>query len=101
LTLDYSHAGKTAITIIPITGPKTPLFVGKSLAAFSSTYITEYRLRFNSSKQCSNCHQFGYHSTKCLNIATCHWCTLRHCTGDHFCSTATYHVRGHPCSHLT
>ena len=102
LTSDDSRAGKTASTIvISITGPKAPLFVGKRVAAFSSTYRTERRLRFNSSTQCSNCQQFGHHSTKCPNAATCRWCTVRHSTGDHSCPTATCRVRGRPCSHLT
>src|SRR5437588_605067 len=50
---------------------------------------------------CSNCQQFGHHSTKCPNPATCRWCTIRHSTGDHSCPTATCRVRGRPCSHLT
>ena len=102
LTSDDSRANKSASTVvISITGPKAPLFVGKRLAAFSSTYRTERRLRFNSFTQCSNCHSFGHHSTKCNNPATCRWCTIRHSTGDHSCPTATCRVRGRPCSHST
>src|SRR5207302_95013 len=102
LTSDNSHANKSASTVvISITGPKAPLFVGKRLAAFSSTYRTERRLRFNSFTQCSNCHSFGHHTTKYNNPATCRWCTIRHSTGDHSCPTATCRVRGRPCSHST
>src|SRR5205807_7695483 len=61
-----SRTDKAASTVvISITGPKAPLFISKRLAAFSSTYRTEYRLRFNSFTQCFNCHSFGHHSTKC------------------------------------
>ena len=102
LTSDDSRANKSASTVvISITGPKAPLFIGKRLAAFSSTYRTERRLRFNSFTQCSNCHSFGHHSTKCNNPAACRWCTIRHSTGDHSCPTATCRVRGRPCSHST
>src|SRR5205807_4782811 len=65
LTSDDSHTDKAASTIvISITGPKAHLFVGKRLAAFSSTYRTECHLRFNSSTQCSNCLSFCHHSFK-------------------------------------
>src|SRR5205807_692929 len=102
LTSDDSRTNNAASTVvISITGPKAPLFVGKRLAAFSSTYRTERRLRFNSFTQCSNCHSFGHHSTKCSNPATCRWCTIRHPTGEHSCPTATCRVCGRPCSHST
>ena len=49
LTTDESRAGKAVSTIvISVTGPRAPDFVGKRLAAFSSTFRTERRLRFNS-----------------------------------------------------
>src|SRR5205807_2086571 len=100
LTSDDSRASKAASTVvISITGPKAPLFIGKRLAAFSSTYRTERCLHFNSFTQCSNCHSFGHHSTKYSNPATCCWCTIRHPTGEHSCTTATCRVCGRPCSH--
>src|SRR5205807_431107 len=102
LTSDNSRANKAASTVvISITSPKAPLFIGKRLAAFSSTYRTKHRLRFNSFTQCSNCHSFGHHSTKCNNPAACRWCTIRHSTGDHSCPTATCRIRSHLCSHST
>ena len=100
LTTEESRAGKSASSIvIAITGPRAPTFVGKRLAAFSTTYRTERRLRFNSLTQCSNCHGFGHHSNKCTNAASCRWCALTHPTGGHTCPTATCRVRGRPCDH--
>ena len=66
LTTDESRAGKTASTVvISVTGPRAPDFVGRRLAAFSSTFRTERRLRFNSLTQCANCQGFAHHSNKC------------------------------------
>jgi len=65
LTTDDARAGKSASTVvITITGPRASDYVGKRLAAFSSTYRTERRLRFNSHTQCSNCHGYGHHNHK-------------------------------------
>src|SRR5207237_1108647 len=99
LTSNDSRANQSASTVvISITSPKAPLFIGKRLASFSSTYRTERCLRFNSFTQCSNCHSFGHHSTECSNPATCRWCTISHPTGERSCPTATYRVRGLPCT---
>ena len=100
LTSETVRANKTASTVvITITGPKAPEFVGKRLAAFSSTHRTERRLRFNPYTQCSVCHGFGHHSNKCTAPASCRWCALPHTTGEHACPTATCRLRGRPCNH--
>jgi len=100
LTMDESRVGKAASTIvIAITGLRAPDFVGRRLAAFSSTYRTERRLCFNSNTQCSNCHGFAHHNNRCNNSASCRWCAHQHPTGAHTCPTATCRIRGHPCSH--
>jgi len=63
LTTDNASAGKPASTVlISVTGPRASDYVGKRLAAFSSTYRTERRLRFNSHTQCSKCQGDGHHS---------------------------------------
>ena len=100
LTTDESRVGKATSTIvIAITGPRAPDFVGRHLAAFSSTYRTERRLCFNSNTQCSNCHGFAHHNNRCNNSASCRWCAHPHPTGAHTCPTATCCIRGRPCSH--
>jgi len=100
LTTDGARAGKTASTVvINITGPRAADYVGKRLAAFSTTYRTERRLRFNSHTQCSNCHGYGHHNNKCTNPASCRWCASPHPTGGHTCPTATCRIRGRPCNH--
>src|SRR5207302_3030875 len=91
----------TSTVVISITGSKVPLFIGKRLAAFSSTYRTECCLYFNSFTKCSNCHSFEQDSTKYNNPATCFCCTIKHLTGEHCCSKATCCVHSRPCSHLT
>ena len=102
LTMDEARAGKVASTVvIAITGPRAPDFVGKRLTAFSNTFRTERRLRFNSFTQCANCHGFAHDSTKCTRPTSCRWCALPHPTGAHTCPTATCNVRGRPCSHST
>ncbi|RPA96409.1 hypothetical protein L873DRAFT_1654774, partial [Choiromyces venosus 120613-1] len=102
LTSDESRAGKSASSIIiTITGPKAPLFIGKLLSSFSTTFRTECCLQFNTFTKCSNCHRFGHHSNKCTNRSSCHWCTLSHPTGDHTCPMSTCRLRGRPCSHFT
>lgn len=102
LTTEESHVGKSASTVvIAMRGPGAPDLVGRCLAAFSSTYRTERRLRFNSQTQCSNCHAFGHHKNKCTNPASCWWCALSHPTGAHTCPTATCRVRGRPCNHTS
>ncbi|RPA88822.1 hypothetical protein L873DRAFT_1724455 [Choiromyces venosus 120613-1] len=101
LTSDESHASKSSsLIVMTITGPKAPLFVGKRLSAFSTTFRTECHLRFNAFTQCSNCHHFGHHSNKCASPSSCRWCTLPHSTGDHSCPTSTCCPRGRPCSHF-
>ena len=104
LTTEESRVGKSASTVvIAMTGPRAPDFVGRRLAAFSSTYRTEGRLHFNSESQtqCSHCHTFGHHNNKCTNPASCRWCALSHPTGAHTCPTATCRVRGRPCNHTS
>ena len=99
LTTDDARAGKTASTVvINITGPRAADYVGKRLAAFSTTYRTERRLSFNSHTQCSNCHGYGHHNNKCTNPASCRWCASPHPTGGHTCPTATCRIRGRPCN---
>ncbi|RPA90361.1 hypothetical protein L873DRAFT_1718106 [Choiromyces venosus 120613-1] len=93
LTPDTSRASKSASTIvITITGPKAPLFVGKRLSAFSTTFRTERPLRYNAFTQCSNCHHFGHYSNKCASPSSYRWCTLPHSTRDHSCPTSTCHL---------
>jgi len=101
LTTDDARAGKAASTVvISIMGPRASDYVGKRLAAFSSTYRTERRLRFNSHTQCSKCQGYGSHSNRCTNPVSCRWCASRHPTGNHSCPNATCCiVRGRPCSH--
>jgi len=100
LTTDEARAGKTASTVvINITGPRPSDYVGKHLAAFSSTYRTECRLRFNSHTQCSKCQGNGHHSNRCTNPVSCRWCASPHPTGNHTCPTATCRICGRPCSH--
>jgi len=100
LTTDDARAGKTASTVvISITGPRASDYVGKRLAAFSSTYRTERRLRFNSHTQCSKCQGYGHHCNRCANPVSCRWCASPHPTGNHTCPTATCRIRGRPCSH--
>jgi len=82
-----------------ITGPRASDYVGKRLAAFSSTYRTEPRLRFNSHTQCSNRHGYGHLNNKYPNLATCRWCASAHHTGHHACPTATGRIHGRPCNH--
>ena len=68
LTTDDARAGKTASTVvISITGPRASDYVGRHLAAFSSTYRTERRLRFNSHTLCSKWQGYGHHSNRCTN----------------------------------
>jgi len=75
LTTDNSRAGKSASTVvISITGPRASHYVGKPLAAFSSAYRTERRLRFNFHTECSNCRGYGHHNNRCANLASCQWC---------------------------
>jgi len=72
LTTDDARAGKSASTVvITITGPRASVYVGKHLAAFSSTYSTEHRLRFNSHTQCSTFHGYGHYNNMFTNPATC------------------------------
>ena len=98
LTTDDARASKTVSTVvISITGPRASDYVGKCLAAFSSTYRTERRLRFNSQTQCSKCQGYGHHSNRCTNPVS--WCASPHPTGNHTCPTATCRIRGRPCSH--
>jgi len=100
LTTDDARAGKTASTVvISITCPRASDYVGKRLAAFSATYRTERRLRFNSHTQCSKCQGYGHHSNRCTNPVSCRWCASPHPTGNHSCPTATCRIRGRPCSH--
>ena len=100
LTTDDTRAGKTASTVvISITGPRASDYVGKRLAAFSTTYRTERRLCFNSHTQCSKCHGYGHHNNRCTNPASCRWCASPHPTGNHTCPTATCRIRGRPCNH--
>jgi len=100
LTTDDARAGKSAsMVVISITGPRASDYVGKRLAAFSSTYRTERRLRFNSRTQCYNCHGYGHHNNRCTNPASCRWCASPHPTGNHTCPTATCRIRGRPCNH--
>ena len=100
LTSDDARIGKSASSIVvTITGPKAPEFVGKRLAAFSTTFRTERRLRFTSSTQCSNCQKFGHHNNKCKALSYCRWCASQHLTGNHICPTATCRLRGRPCTH--
>ncbi|RPA89295.1 hypothetical protein L873DRAFT_1722592, partial [Choiromyces venosus 120613-1] len=90
LTPDASCAGKNASTIvITITSPMAPLFVGKQLSAFSTSFRTERHLQFNAFMQFSHCHHFGHHSNKYTSTPSCCWCTLPHSTGDHSCPTST------------
>jgi len=101
LTTDKSRAGKAAsTTVIARTNPRAPDFVGRQLAAFSSTYRTERQLHFNSNTQCSNCHGFAHYSNRCNNLASCCWCAHPHPTGVHTCPTTTCHIPGRPCSHI-
>jgi len=100
LTNDDARAGKSASTVvINITGARAPDYVGKRLAAFSSTYRTECHLRFNSHTQCPNCHSYRQDNTRCTNPASCRWCASPHLTGNHTCPTATCLIRGRPCIH--
>jgi len=100
LTTDEARAGKSASTdLITITGPRASDYAGKRLAAFSSTYRTECRLRFNFHTQCSNCHGYGHHNNKCTNPATCRWYASSHPAGNHTCPTGTCRIRGRPCNH--
>jgi len=95
LTTDDARAGKSAFTVvISITGPRASDYVGKRLAAFSSTYRTKRRLRFNSRTQCSNFHGYGHYNNRCTNLASCRWCASPHLTGNHTCATATCQIRG-------
>ena len=72
LTTDDARAGKAGSTVvISITGPRASDYVEKRLAAFSSTYRTERRLRFNSHIQCSKCQGYGHHSNRCTNPISC------------------------------
>ena len=72
LTSDAARDSKSASTVvITVTGARAPDFVGKRLAAFSSTFRMERLLRFNSLTQCSNCHGFCHHSTKCTGLVSC------------------------------
>jgi len=100
LTTNDARAGKSASTVvISITGPRASDYVGKCLAAFSSTYRTERRLRFNSRTQCSNRHSYEYYNNRCTNLASCWWCASPRLTGNHTCPTATCRIRGRPCNH--
>jgi hypothetical protein len=104
LTNDEKRAGKSASTaVISITGPRALDFNNnpKRLAAFSTTFRTERRLRFNQFTQCHNCHSFGHHTLKCTNPASCRWCSLPHSTGDHTCPTASCTIRGRLCQHAS
>ena len=100
---DERRIGKKASTIvITITGPKAQDFTQlPRLSAFSSTYKLERRLRFNQYTQCFNCQQFGHHTLKCTQPATCRWCAKPHSTGDHTCPTATCTIRGRLCAHAS
>ena len=100
LTTEAARVGKTASSVvIAITGLKAPEFVGRRLAAVSTTYRSQRRLRFDSSTQCAKCHGFGHHNNKCMAPATCWWCALLHPTGEHTCPTATCRMRSRPCNH--
>ena len=102
LTTDDARAGKAASTVvISITGPRACDYVGKRLAAFSSTYClrTERRMRFNSDTQCSKWLGYGHHSNQCTNPVSCCWCASPHPTGNHTCPTASCRVGGRPCNH--
>jgi hypothetical protein len=100
---DDKRAGRKASTIvITATGPKAQEFAQQPrLAAFSSTFRIERRLRFSKSTQCFNCHQFGHHTLKCTNPPSCRWCAKPHSTGDHTCPTATCPMRGRLCAHAS
>jgi len=100
LNTDDARAGKTASTVvINITGPRASDYVGKRLAAVSSTYRTERRLRFNSHTQCSKCQSYGHHSNRCTNPVSCRSCASPHSTGNHTRPTATCRIRRRPSSH--
>jgi len=102
LTTEESRTEKSASTVLlAMRGPRAPSFVGRPLVAFTSTYRTERRLRFNSQSRPSNFHTFGHHSNKCTSPATGRWCVLSHPTGALTCPTATCRVRGRPCNHTS
>jgi hypothetical protein len=101
LTSNDRREGKSASSIvISITGPKAQDIAKKSrLAAFSSTFRLERRLRFNHLTQCARCQLFGHHTLRCTNDPTCRWCAGKHSTSDHTCPVGEDLTKGRPCSH--
>src|SRR3978361_1833735 len=72
--------------VISITGPKAEDNARRPrLAAFSSTYRLERRLRFNHLTQCARCQLYGLHTLRCTNDHTCRWGAGKHTTTDHTC----------------
>jgi hypothetical protein len=103
LTSDEKRQDKKASTVvITTTGSKAQDIAQLTrLSAFSTTFRTERRLRFNQYTQCYNCQQFGHHTLKCTSRASCRWCAQPHNTGDHTCPTATCPMRGRLCAHAS
>src|SRR5437588_5864763 len=71
-TVEKRQGKRASTVVITITGPKAQDFaLLPHLSAFSTNYRLERRLRFNSSTQSFNCHQFGHLTPKCTNTPTC------------------------------